>query len=100
MVQTVTLISERSSHILGLLEAFWGLLPEVANTIASWGDDEQLDFVMDQVPSRYNLLLELTGYADTGHLTPEQQQRYLDLRKLVERNQPYLENVRAWWTGA
>ena len=99
MVQTMTLIGERSNHILGLLEDFWDRLPDVANTIASWGDDEQLDFVMDQVPSRFNLLQELVEYADTGHLTPEQMTRYLALTRLVERNQPSLDKVRAWWTA-
>jgi hypothetical protein len=86
---------ERIERLFALLFDFWQRMPEVAREIDSWDLLDQLDFTEDDRVSKLNLFAELSGYAEKGLLTAEQNARFVDLKRLMEQNRPYLDRVMA-----
>ena len=76
-------------ELLDGLTFHWRRLPEVAAEFASWGDLEQLDFLMEWPLQEQDLEL-LSEHVAAGLATAEQRRPFDDMLRLVERHRPLL----------
>lgn len=78
--------------LLELSRAAWEELPEVATEIDEWDADSQLTYVVEW-PLEYDRLHQLGRYAKHGLMTEEQSRRYRELKELVAKNRPILDQI-------
>ncbi len=74
----------------------WGRLPEIEIEIDGWNLLDQLDFILgfiEEWPLEEGRLLRLEGHVAEGAMTPDQRQRYEDLKRLVARNRPIIRRL-------
>ncbi|HLH26572.1 MAG TPA: hypothetical protein VK066_28965 [Chloroflexota bacterium] len=85
-------VSERMESFLTYLLAEWRAIPELAQEWAEWSEAERLDYASDWA-IREDRLLEVTAAAQQGRLTPGQQQRYVQVQRLVAQHRPLLDRL-------
>ena len=93
MAQVTEAISRRVEVLLARSSEAWRRLPRVEVEIAGWDLLDRIDFV-EEWPIEEQRLNELERYAEAGVLTPEQSDRYAELKRLVERNRPIIHRLR------
>ncbi len=72
----------------------WSRLPEIEAAIDHWDPLDQLVFI-EEWPLEEERLSRLARYADAGLLTPAQQARYGELKRLVAENRPIIRRLQA-----
>ncbi len=70
----------------------WDRLSEIEAEIDGWDLLDQLDFI-EEWPLEEERLLRLEGHAAEGAMTPDQRQRYEDLKRLVAQNRPIIRRL-------
>jgi hypothetical protein len=92
MVEVVQATRARIDLLLGLLLSRWREVPRVAAEIDGWDLLDQLRYT-ESWPNEDERLRTLDAYAAGATLTPEQHERYLELKELVARNEAILRRV-------
>jgi len=92
--QVASTIHDRINRLLDLSIARWDSLPEVEAEIDGWDLLEQIDFV-EEWTLEEERLKRLEGFAAAGLLTPDQDARYEQLKRLVTQNRPIIARLRA-----
>lgn len=94
MAQVTTRVREHINYMLDRLIQEWQDLPRAEREIDSWDLIEQIDYVEEWTPTE-ELRHKLDKYAADGFLDSNQQERYEELQRLVSKNRPILERLRA-----
>ncbi len=92
MVEVAQSTQARIDLLLGLLVSRWREVPHVAAEIDGWDLLDQLRYT-ESWPAEDELLRSLDAHAAEGTLTPEQHERYRQLRRLVDTNEPVLRKI-------
>lgn len=94
MAQVAQTARQRIDQLLEYPLAEWAGLPEVEAAIDSWDLIEQIVFVEEWTLAEERLL-QLARHAETGDFSDEQWSRHRDLERLIARNRPLIERLRA-----
>jgi hypothetical protein len=77
---------------LAYLHAEWDAVPSLVADWAGWTEHDRLDFALDW-PVREDRLCQLAALAREGRMSESQQGSYDQLRALVARHRPLLDQL-------
>jgi hypothetical protein len=94
MAQVATVAEDRLDYLLDYLTDAWQELPRIVTEIDDWDLLEQLDYV-EEWGAKDSLAHKLEELLDTPSANDAQRARYADLQRLISRNRPILDSLRA-----
>jgi len=94
MAEVETRTAKHVDYLLKLLSDAWSDLPRVEQVIDGWDLVEQIDYV-EEWGAKESLADVLRAYQARGEMTENQVAHLRALERLMERNRPILERLRA-----
>ncbi len=91
----MTQVTEQGRKIDRLLElsrADWEAPPRVLSEIEEWSHDDLMSYAAE-LPLWNDRLYQLSRYAEQGLMSDEQTRKHRELRELVARNRPILDQI-------
>lgn len=92
MDQVTFTTQQHIDHLLNYVTAEWEDVTEAAEEWEEWGRDGQILYRLEW-PIVESKLERLRSFADRGLLNAEQQTRYNELLRLIERQRPVLDSL-------
>lgn len=93
MAELTTKNYQYIDKLLHFLRASWEELPQVASEIDQWDMIDQLDYIEEWILED-DRLRQLEQYAKRGAMSQDQATRYEELKKIIERSRPILQQLR------
>lgn len=94
MAQVATDVQQRIDWLLDHLTEAWRGLPRAEREIDQWDLIEQIDYVEEWTPKE-DLATRLRHLMASPEATGEQRSRYQRLERLMQKNRPILDRLRA-----